>query len=281
MTIDHKAAGMAALEPHLLEERRGSIMLLTLNRPAARNSISPEMACRLAEAYRTFADDDMLRVLIITGIGDRAFCAGGDLALTIPLLSGARQPTDEWDRRLVADPHMMDRSALRHTAIDKPIIAAINGACVAGGMEMMLATDIRIASENAIFGLPEAQRGLIPFAGSLVRLPRQIPQAVAMELLLTGQPIDAQRAYSLGLINKVVPREELLSRAFEIAERIAANGPIAIREIKRTVRQSSGLSLDEGFAIEDEAKAIVMSSEDAREGPRSFMEKRPARFTGK
>jgi enoyl-CoA hydratase len=256
-------------------------LLLTLNRPAARNAISPEMACRLANAYQAFAEDDALRVLVITGAGDKAFCAGGDLALTIPLLSGARQPADEWDCRLIADPQMMDRSALRHTAIDKPIIAAVNGACVAGGMETMLATDIRIASGTAIFGLPEAQRGLIPFAGSLVRLPRQIPQAVAMELLLTGQPINAHRAHSLGLINAVVDQAKLLNCAFDIAERIAANGPIAIRQIKRTVRQSSGLSLDEGFAIEDEAKAVVMASEDAREGPRSFMEKRPARFTGK
>ncbi len=268
-------------EPHLLEEVRGDILTLTLNRPAARNAISPEMACRLSDAYARYAEDDNLRVLVVTGAGRKAFCSGGDLALTMPLLTGARAPEDHWDRRVLDDPAVMDRSALRHVAIDKPIIAAINGACVAGGMETMLATDIRIASETARFGLPEAKRGLIPFAGSLARLPRQIPHAAAMEMLLTGEMIAAERALALGLVNMVVPQAEVLARAFCIAETIAENGPVAIREIKRTVRLATGLPLEQGFALEDEAKRTVMASKDAREGPRAFMEKRPARFEGR
>ena len=268
-------------EPHLLEEVRGDILLLTLNRPEARNAISPEMACRLSDAYARYAEDDELRVLVLTGAGRKAFCAGGDLALTMPLLSGAREPQDDWDRRVLDDPSVMDRSALRHSAIDKPIIAAINGACVAGGLETMLATDIRIASETARFGLPEAKRGLIPFAGSLARLPRQIPHAAAMEMLLTGDMIDAERALAIGLVNRVVPQAEVLARALCAAESIAENGPLAIRQIKRTVRLATGLALEQGFALEDEAKRIVMASKDAREGPLAFMEKRPARFEGR
>lgn len=268
-------------EPHLLEDRQGPIMVLTLNRPAARNAISPEMACRLADAFERFAHDDDLRVLVLTGAGTHAFCSGGDLALTLPLLTGARQPETEWDRRIIADRSIMDRSALRNFDIDKPMISAINGACLAGGMETMIATDLRIASVDAIFGLPEAKRGLIPFAGSLVRLPRQIPQALAMELLLTGDFIDAQRALSIGLVNRVVPTEEVLATAMQMAETIAANGPLAIRQIKRTVRRTFGASLEDGFRYEDEAYEIVIQSSDAREGPRAFMDKRPARFIGR
>lgn len=268
-------------EPHLLEDRQGHIMVLTLNRPAARNAISPEMACRLADAFDAFAKDDELRVLVLTGAGDRAFCSGGDLALMLPLLTGARQPETEWDHRIIADRTIMNRSALRYYELDKPIISAINGACLAGGMETMLATDLRIASEDAIFGLPEAKRGLIPFAGSLVRLPQQIPQALAMELLLTGDHIDAQRAFTMGLLNRVVPAEQVLPTALAMAETIAANGPLAIRQIKRTVRRTFGASLEDGFRFEDEAYETVVQSSDAREGPRAFMEKRPARFTGR
>lgn len=268
-------------EPHLLEARQGHVLVLTLNRPAARNAISPEMACRLADAFERFSADHDLRVLVLTGAGTRAFCAGGDLALTLPLLTGARQPETEWDHRLVADRAIMDRSALRKVEMDKPIISAINGACLAGGMETMIATDIRIAAEEAIFGLPEAKRGLIPFAGSLVRLPRQVPHAMAMEMLLTGDFIDANRALAIGLINRVVPQEELLPTALRMAQTIAANGPVAIREIKRTVRRAFGAGLEDGFRFEDEAYEVVMQSEDAREGPRAFMEKRTARFVGR
>lgn len=268
-------------EPHLLEEQRGHILLLTLNRPDARNAISPEMACRLADTFDKFRTDNDLRVLVLTGRGDKAFCSGGDLALTLPLLTGDRQPETDWDHRIVNDSGIMDRSALRKVEIDKPIICAINGPCFAGGMETMLATDVRVACETAVFGLPEAKRGLIPFAGSLVRLPRQLPQAVAMELLLTGEPIDAARALAVGLVNHVVPADQVLPTALNIAQTIAANGPLAVQQIKRTVGRASGSTLAEGFAFEDEAKAIVLNSQDAREGPRAFVEKRTARFVGK
>jgi len=265
----------------LLEERRGHVLLLTLTRPEAHNAISPEMACRLADAFTAFAEDDDLRVCVLTGAGERAFCSGGDLGLMLPLLTGARAPETEWDRRVLDDPQVMDRSALRNFDLLKPLIAAVNGHCLAGGMETVLATDIRIAADHATFGLPEAKRGLIPFAGSLVRLPRQVPQCVAMEMLMTGDSLPAERARAAGLVNEVLPAAEVLPRALALAERIAANGPLALREIKRTVLGASGRTLDEGYAMEDAAKAVVMASEDAREGPRAFMEKRKPVYGGR
>ena len=267
-------------EPHLLIATEGGVTTLTLNRPAARNAISPEMACRLADALAAAAADDGVRVVVLTGTGEKAFCSGGDLALTLPLLSGARAPEDEWDRRLLDDPALLGRSCMRDAPFDKPVIAALNGDCLAGGMETMLATDIRIAAGHARFGLPEVKRGLIPFAGSLVRLPRQVAHAHAMEILLLGDMMDAPAAFRMGLVNQILPGADVLPRALELARRIAANGPLALREIKRTVRASSGLSLAEGFALEDESKRVIMASRDAREGPLAFMEKRPPHFTG-
>ncbi len=268
-------------EPHLLSELRDGVLLLTLNRPAARNAISPEMACRLADALEGAAADDAVRVVVLTGAGERAFCSGGDLALTLPLLTGARAPADAWDRRLLEDPSVLERSAMRDVALDKPVIAAVNGACLAGGMETMLATDLRVAAEHASFGLPEVRRALIPFAGSIVRLPRQIPYCQAMELLLLGESVGAHEALRMGLLNRVVPAAEVLPVAMDLARRLAANGPVALREIKRTVRASSGLPLADGFRLEDASRDVVVATQDAREGPLAFMEKRPARFTGR
>ena len=264
----------------LLYEKTDGIVLITLNRPAARNAISPEVACRLADAFASVAEDPEVRVVILRGAGDKAFCSGGDLGLTLPLMTGARQPDTVWDHRLLNDPAVMDRSALRGFELNKPIIAAVNGHCMAGGMETLLATDIRIAADHATFALPEVRRGLIPFAGALVRLPRQIPQCLAMEMLLTGDMIGAEQAREAGLINRVVAADLLMDTVWDIARRIAANGPIAVQEIKRTVLQASGVTLEQGYLLEDAAKARVMASADAREGPRAFMEKRPAVFQG-
>ncbi|MFD1798190.1 crotonase/enoyl-CoA hydratase family protein [Paracoccus aurantiacus] len=272
---------MNASDLPLIYEKHDGVALLRINRPDARNAISPEVACRLADALTDFADDDALRVAILTGTGDKAFCSGGDLALTLPLMTGARAPQDQWDRRLLDDPEIMSRSALRDFELNKPIIAAINGHCMAGGMETVLATDIRIAAEHATFALPEVRRGLIPFAGALVRLPRQVPYCLAMEMLLVGQPLSAEAAREAGLINRIVPQDALMDTAWDLARKIAANGPIAVQEVKKTVLAASGRTLQEGYALEDAAKARVMASEDAREGPRAFMEKRPAVFRGK
>lgn len=264
----------------LLFEKRGAVALITLNRPARRNAMSPEVVCRLADAFDALASDPDLRVAVLTGAGDRAFCSGGDLELTLPLLSGARAPQDDWDRRLLAGPESLARSTLKH-GIDKPVIAAINGACLAGGFELMLGTDIRLAADHATFGLPEAQRGLIPFAGALVRLPRQVPQALAMEWLLTGAAFDASVALNAGLINRILPADEVLPAALAMAERIAANGPLAIAEIRKTVTFASGRPLEDGYVQEARSMATVMASDDAREGPAAFMERRPPVYRGR
>lgn len=261
-------------------EKRGAIATITLDRPEARNALTPEMICRLADAVRDFAADDALRVAILTGSGDRAFCAGGDLGLTLPLMTGARAPADEWDRRVLDDPLVTAASQLRGFPLDKPIVAAVNGACLAAGTEILLGTDIRVAAEHASFGLPEVTRGLLPFAGSMVRLPRQIPWCQAMELMLTGATITASEALRIGLVNHVVAAGDVMVKAHEIAERIARNGPLAVRAVKRTALATSGVDLDAAWRIEDEAWHTVLASDDAREGPRAFVEKRPPRYTG-
>lgn len=264
----------------LLLERRGRVLVLTLNRPARHNALNPELVCRLDDAWAEFATDEALHVAVVTGAGEETFCAGGDLETMLPLLSGARAAADAWDARIVSDPETAMRGALKGLSLDKPVIAAVNGTCLAGGMEMMLGTDLCVAAENARFGLPEVRHGLIPFAGALVRLPRRLPEAVAMELLLTGGTIPAARAHELGLVNRLVAPERVLPEALEMAERIAANGPLAVRAIKRVLRMAAGRPEETGFALETAAMQEVMATTDAREGPAAFMERRKPDFRG-
>lgn len=267
--------------PDLLYEKRDGIAILTINRPEQRNALSPETMVRLASAWTDFRADDSLRVAILTGAGDTAFCAGGDLARLMPLFTGARKPEDEWDRRLMEDvANVMSTALLRPFELYKPIIAAINGYAVAGGMEILQSTDIRIASQEASFGLSEAQRGLVPGGGSMVRLPRQIPYCKAMEILMTGDRISAEEALRIGFVNEVVAKQELMPRAFEFAKRLARNAPLALRAIKEAVIRTSGLPLEEAYGIEYEIAARVMRSKDAREGPKAFVEKREPVFKG-
>jgi enoyl-CoA hydratase len=269
------------MSAHLLFEKVGDVAVLTFNRPEARNAISPELACRMADAYAEIAEDDTIRVVVLTGAGDKAFCAGGDLGLSLPLLSGARQPETDWDRRFLSDKSINDRLSLRGFSLSKPIVAAVNGPCMAGGMEILLSTDIRLSVPGAKFALPEAARGVIPFAGALARLTRQLPYAVAMEIMTAGTSLDADTALRHGLINRIVPPEGLMEAAMEMANRVAANAPISVQQIKTVVTQAMGRTLDEGFALEDAAKALVMATDDAREGPRAFMEKRAPRYKGR
>ena len=267
--------------PAILFEIRDNIAYLTLNRPQVHNAINPELMVSLAEAWKRVAADDSIRVVIVTGAGDKAFCSGADLARLLPLTTRERAPEDEWDRTLLGHPELRAIAMLHPFELHKPIIAAINGYCVAGGMELMLATDIRVAAEHASFGLAEVKWGLIPYAGSLVRTPRQIPYCNAMELLLTGDRIDAHEARRLGLVNYVLPAAQVMPKAIEIAKKIAANGPLAVRAIKQGVSKASGRPLEEGFEIENELAHGVFSSEDAKEGPRAFIEKRKPNFQGK
>jgi enoyl-CoA hydratase len=267
--------------PAIMYEKRNHIAYITFNRPEVHNSFNPETIVRLAEAWKQVNTDDDIRAAIVTGAGNVAFSAGADLGRLIPLFTGARKPEDEWDQRLLADRRQGDAALLRNYDVDKPVIAAINGFCIAGGMELIQATDLRVASENASFGLQEVKWAIIPAAGSLARLQRQIPYCKAMEILLTGNRIDAQEAWRIGLVNYVVPQDRLIARAEELASTIAANGPLAVRKIKEAVRRTSGRPLEEAFKIENEIAREVMGSADAREGPRSFMEKRKPNYKGR
>ncbi len=261
-------------------ERRQHVALITLNRPEARNAFNPEALVKLDQAWTTVREDDDVRVAVITGTGT-AFCAGADLGRLIPLFSGARQPEDEWDRALVADPGLAGRAILRDGDAVKPVIAAVNGFAIAGGMELVMGCDIRVAAEAAQFGMQEAKWAVFPAGGSTVRLPYQIPYAKAMELLLTGDLIDARQALALGFLNHVVAAQDLLSMALEIAGRIAANGPLAVRAIRASIRQAIGVPEVEALKREMELALPVFASEDAREGPRAFMEKRPPVYKGR
>jgi enoyl-CoA hydratase len=262
-------------------EKHGHVATITLDRPQARNALTPRMLCLLADAFVDFRADAGLRVAVLTGAGELAFCAGGDLATTLPLMTGDRAPADAFEHRMLADPLVLAASSLRDFALHKPVVAAINGACMAAGFETMLGTDIRIAAAHASFGLPEVQRALIPFAGSMVRLPRQIGHARAMEFMLTGRPMDAQAALQCGLVNHVVPADQLMAKAQEVALQIAANGPLAVQAVKQTVMEANGLPLDAGYRLEDRTKKAVFASADAREGPRAFMEKRKPDYQGR
>ncbi len=267
--------------PAVLFEKRGHIAYLTFNRPEVHNAMNPESMVRLAEAWLEIARDDGIRAAVVTGAGKVAFSAGADLGRLIPLFTRARKPEDEWDTKLLENRRLGDIAILRGFDLDKPIVAAVNGFCIAGGMELMQACDLRVASELASFGLQEVKWAIIPAAGSLARLQRQIPYCKAMEILLTGNRIDAQEAYRIGLVNYVVPPEDVMPKAIELAEAVAANGPLAVRKIKEAVRRCSGRPFDEAFKIENECARVVMQSEDAKEGPRAFMEKRKPAYKGR
>jgi len=267
--------------PAVIYEKKGHIAGVTLNRPEVHNAMDAEVIVRLAEAWQDFAADDSLRVAIITGAGDKAFSSGADLRRLIPLMSGARQPEDEWDRRFLEDRKLMNAALLRGFELYKPVIAAINGFCLAGGTELIQATDIRIAAEHATFGLTEVKRAIIPGGGSMVRLPRQVPFCRAMEVLLVGDSMSAEEAHRIGLVNYVVPAGKLMETAEDFARRIAENGPLAVRKIKETVLKALGRPMEEGYALEDEATRFIIRTEDAREGPRAFAEKRRPNYTGR
>lgn len=267
-------------EPHLHVAIDDGVAILTMNRPEKRNALSPEMLVRMADAWRKIRDDPGVRVAVLTGAGDQAFCAGADLGRLIPLLTRQREPDDEWDERLLSERAAFSDGLLRGFVLDKPVIAAINGDALAGGSELVLATDLRIAAAGATLGLTEVAHGLIPGGGGVSRLPQQVPYCKAMEILLVGEPMPVVEAWRIGLVNDVVARSEVMRRAREMADRIASNGPLAVQAVKYAVRRSSGLSLPEALKIETDAGRPVFRSSDAVEGPLAFVEKRSPNFTG-
>jgi enoyl-CoA hydratase len=265
----------------LIFEKRNHLAYLTLNRPEAHNAFDPETVLELAEAWKTYRDDEALRCAIITGAGDQSFCAGADLSRLIPLLTGAREPQAPAEQQILCDPALLQHAILRDFELYKPIVAAVNGDAIAGGMEMLYATDIRVAAEQARFGLQEVKWSVFPAGGSTVRLPQQMPYARVMELLLTGELMNAAEALSLGFVNRVVPQRGVMEEAERLADIIARNGPLAVSAIKRSVLTNAGRPLPEALAKELELAVPVFLSEDAQEGPRAFKEKREPVFKGR
>ena len=259
---------------HCTVERHGHTVVVTMNRPEAKNALSLPMLVGMADAWDEIDGDDDVRCAVLTGAGG-AFSSGMDLKS----MSG---PVDEkYQRRREEDPDLHWKALLRHYHLKKPLIAAVEGFAVAGGTEILQATDIRVAGEGATFGVFEARRGLFPLGGSTVRLRRQIPYTIAMDILLTARPVSAQEALEIGLIGRVVPDGHALEEAMKIAEQIGRNGPLAVEAIKRSVRATEGLPEDEALKIELEIGWPIFATEDAQEGPRAFAEKRPADFRRK
>ncbi|ANW21588.1 crotonase/enoyl-CoA hydratase family protein [Streptomyces clavuligerus] len=269
---DTTPAPRAAGTEHLTVRRTGATLVITLNRPEARNALSLPMLVGLYDAWQEADATDAVRSIVLTGAGG-AFCAGMDLKALAA--SGTGGLTGQGYRdRMDADPDLHWKALLRHHRPRKPVVAAVEGPCVAGGTEILQGTDIRVAGTSAVFGLYEVRRGLFPIGGSTVRLQRQIPRTHALEMLLTGRPYSAEEALAIGLIGHVVPDGTALDRALAIAAQINACGPLAVEAIKASVYETAELTETEGLAAELERGRPVFATEDAREGARAFAEKR-------
>ena len=261
---------MATEDAHALIEQRGHVLIVTMNRPEARNALSGEMLRIMVEAWDRVDTDPDIRVCILTGAGGY-FCAGMDLKAAT-----AKPPGDSFADGSY-DPSRID-GLLKGRRLTKPLIAAVEGPAIAGGTEILQGTDIRVAGESARFGISEARWSLYPMGGSAVRLVRQIPYTIACDLLLTGRHISAPEARDYGLIGHVVPDGQALARAMEIAEVIASNGPLAVQAILRSIRATECMPENEAFKMDTKIGIEVFLSEDAREGPRAFKEKRAPQF---
>ncbi len=262
-----------AEEAHCLVERVGQVLVVTMNRPHARNALSAEMMAIMRSAWDEVDTDPDIRACVLTGAGG-AFCAGADLKAMTRSHPGESFATGTWDLSVI-------EPLLKGRRLTKPLIAAVEGPAIAGGTEILQATDIRVAGESARFGVSEARWGLFPLGGSAVRLVRQVPYTVAADILLTGRHLTAAEAWRIGLIGHVVPDGQALAKAMELAESVAANGPLAVQAILRTIRETEGMPENEAFAVDARLGMAVFASQDAKEGPRAFAEKRTPRFEGR
>jgi len=255
---------------NIIYEKKGPLAFVTINRPERRNAIDGDTSQELLDAFIDFKKDDELWVAVLTGAGDVAFSAGADLRAMAESLAGRS-----------ARPDVPFGGITRGFECWKPMIAAINGYCLAGGLELALCCDIRITAEHATFGLPEPKRAIIPGAGGTQRLPRAVPLAFAMELMLTGERFDAQTALRFGLVSRVVPADQLMPTVEEVAAKSLECGPLAVRALKQAVFQGREMSLAEGLDLELQLRDQVFRSEDAHEGPTAFAEKRKPAYKGR
>ncbi len=256
----------------ILYEKKDHIAVVTINRPDALNSMKPENEREMQRAWLDFRDDDNLWVAILTGAGDKAFCTGGDMKEYLPARMAGKAKANCY-------PRAENFGGLPRTELYKPIIAAINGYAIAGGLELVLCCDIRFAADHAKFGLAEVRWGIMPGAGGTQRLPRNIPYAISMHMLLTGETIDAQEAYRLGLINRIISKEILMTDTFKMAEKLCERGPVAMRAIKESVIR--GLALENGLAYEAFLFDSLQKTEDSLEGTRAYSEKRKPQYKGR
>ena len=263
--------------PDALVERDGHVMVITMNRPARMNAITGPMLIRMYDAYEEASNDPDVRCIVVTGAGGN-FCSGADLRA----MAGDAEATDPLDTRarMAEDPDIVYKALFRHYRPTKPIVAAVEGVAIAGGTELLQAMEIRVAGESARFGVSEVRWSLYPMGGSAVRLPRQIPYTHAAEILLTGKHLTAAEALEIGLIGHVVPDGQALDKALEIADVVAANGPLAAAAITRTLHECDGMELDDALRHEWDYGQAVFRSNDAKEGPKAFAEKRTPNFTG-
>ena len=254
---------------HIIYEKKGPVAVLTINREGALNAIAGQTSREMQQAWEDFRDDDDLRVAILTGMGEKSFSTGMDLVATARgenQFAGKPAPFGGFTKRM---------------PIYKPIIAAINGFCLAGGMELALTCDIRICTPEARFGLPEVRWAIMPGAGGTQRMPRAIPLAWANYLILTADQMDSETAFRIGLVSHVVPREELMDRAMAIANMICERGPLAVRAAKETIIRGMDMPLEHGLAYEDLVLGRLMATDDAKEGPKAFAEKRKPEYKGR
>ena len=263
-----------------LPEAHPHVALVTIDRPEAANALDPAGLCQLAAAWRQIAADPEIRCAVLTGAGERAFCAGMDLRTTIPasqrLARGERVSEEEFEGLRAAA-----TALLAGFDLATPLVCAVNGHARGGGFDLMLASEIRFAVPHASFALEEVALGIYPTGNATVLLPRQIPWVHAHELLLTARPIDAQRALEIGLVNRIVEPDQLLEAAFAAADAIAANAPLAVRETRRGVRELLGLPLEEAYRRQEEVGRPLRRSEDAAEAVRAFAERRRPVWKGR
>jgi enoyl-CoA hydratase/carnithine racemase len=262
--------------PDAIVERDGHLLTITLNRPERMNALSGAMLVRMYDAFVEASTNDDVRCILLTGAGGN-FCSGADLR-AMAGDAGGSDPEVDVAARTTADPDLHWKALLRTYRPTKPIVAAVEGVAIAGGTEILQATEIRVAGESARFGVSEARWSLYPMAGSAVRLRRQIPYTHAAEILLTGKHLTARGALAIGLIGHVVSDGQALTKAREIAQMICDNGPLAVEAIVRTLHETDGMTEAEALAHEFEYGWRVFQSEDAREGPRAFKEKRKPNF---
>ncbi len=261
---------------HCTVERDGHLLVVTMNRPEARNALSPSMLLGMYDAWQLLRGDAELRCAILTGAGG-TFSAGADLKT----MHQQRSADDPMAKRFAEVPDLHWQSLLRHNRPNKPILAAVEGFAIAGGTEMLQGTDIRVAAESARFGVAEVRWSLFPLGGSTVRLRRQIAYTRAAEILLTGRQVSAREALEIGLVGHVVPDGQALAKAREIGQLVCENGPLAVQAITRALRELGNLPEEEALARELEIGQPIFATEDAREGPRAFAEKRKPNYKGR